>query len=151
MLHIGAEKKFKLSRFWNLYSEVQLQQKTGSAPVNVPLLLTRNRLVFEGNFFKNLFLATGMELRYYVAYKADGYSPFTGQFFYQDNETFSNRPDINLFLHFRIKTFKGFLRLENVNTLNVNGFSFNKNNFGTPHYPSRALWFRAGVWWTFIN
>jgi hypothetical protein len=151
VLHIGAEKKFRLTRFWNLYTEVQLQQKTGDAPVNIPFLLTRNRLVYEGNFFKNLYLATGLEMRYYVSYKADGYSPFTGQFFYQDNQTISNRPDINLFLHFRIKTFKGFLRLENVNTLNTKGFSFNKYNFGAPNYPTRALWFRAGVWWTFIN
>jgi hypothetical protein len=151
VLHIGAEKKFRLTRFWNLYTEVQLQQKTGDAPVNLPFLLTRNRLVYEGNFFKNLYLATGLEIRYYVSYKADGYSPFTGQFFYQDNQTISNRPDINLFLHFRIKTFKGFLRLENVNTLNTKGFSFNKYNFGAPNYPTQALWFRAGVWWTFIN
>lgn len=151
VLHIGAEKRFKLSRFWNWYSEVHLQQATGSAPVNLPLILTRNRLVFEGNFFKNLFIATGLELRYNVSYKPDNYSPFTGQFFYQNTETISNRPDINAFLHFRIKSFKAFIRLENLNTLNPNGFSFNKYNFSAPNYAMRALWLQTGIWWNFVN
>ncbi|RXK80581.1 putative porin [Filimonas effusa] len=151
VLHIGAEKRFKLSRFWNWYSEVHLQQKTGSAPVNMPLILTRNRLVFEGNFYKNLFVATGLELRYYLKYKADNYSPFTGQFFYQDQQTISNRPDMNLFLHFRIKSFKGFVRLENVNTLNTDGFSFSKYNFAAPNYATRPLWTHIGIWWSFVN
>jgi hypothetical protein len=153
VLHIGAEKKFRLSKYWNWYSELHLQQKTGNAPVNIPGVLTRNRLVFEGNFFKNLFLATGLELRYYTAYKAANYSPFTGQFFYQDSYTISNRPDIDVFLHFRIKSFKGFIRLENLNSFNVaNGsVGFAKYNFAAPHYATRTMWLRFGIWWNFVN
>lgn len=152
VLHVSAEKTFKISRYWNWYTQLHLQQKAGDAPVNMPLAFTSNRLVFEGNFFKNLFLATGMELRYYLPYKADSYSPFTGQFFYQQSYTTANRPDINLFLHFRIKSFKGFLRFENVNTFNpTSGFSFSKYNFAAEHYPQRALVFRYGIWWNFVN
>ncbi|GGH82950.1 hypothetical protein HNQ91_005938 [Filimonas zeae] len=153
ILHVSAEKSFKLSKYWNWYTQIHLQQKAGeNVPVNIPLAFTANRLVFEGNFFKNLFLATGMELRYYLPYKADSYSPFTGQFFYQQSYTTSNRPDINLFLHFRIKSFKGFLRLENINTFNpADGFGFTKYNFSAAHYPQRALFFRYGIWWNFVN
>ncbi len=153
VLHVGAEKKFRLSKFWNFYSELHLQQKTGNAPVNLPGILTRNRLVFEGNFFKNLFLATGLEMRYYTSYKADNYSPFVGQFFYQNSYTVSNRPDVDVFLHFRIKSFKGFIRLENLNSFNVaNGsVGFTKYNFAAPHYPTRTMWLRFGIWWSFVN
>lgn len=152
VLHLSVEKMFKLSKHWNWYTEVHIQQTTGQPPVNIPLLLTRNRIAFEGNFFTNLFLSTGLEIRYHTAYKADGYSPFLGKYFYQNTETIRNRPDINLFLHFLIKSFKGFIRVENLNSLNTSkGFEFSKPNLVSSIYPNVGLWTRAGVWWNFIN
>lgn len=148
VLHVGAEKQFKLSKKFNLYSEIHLQQATGDAPVNLPLILTRQRLAFEGNFFTNLFLSTGVELRYYTNYKPSGYSAFTGQFFYQNSYSVANRPEINAFMHFRIKTFKAFVRLENINTL-IPGNG--KYNFSSENYAGNAMWFRLGIWWDFIN
>ena len=88
-----------------------------SSPIHVPLLLTRQRLAFEGIFYKNLNLSTGLELIYHTAYKADGYMPFTGQFYTQSNYTLTNRPVANAFLHFMIKRLKAYIRLENLNTL----------------------------------
>lgn len=152
VLQLTAEKKFRLSKHWNWYTEIHLQQTTGQPPVNLPFILTRNRIAFEGNFATNLFLSTGLEVRYTTAYKADDYSPFIGQYFVQNTNTISNRPDITAFMHFRIKSFKGFLRVENLNTLNVkSGFSFNKPNFMTTHNPGTGLWTRFGLWWNFVN
>jgi hypothetical protein len=150
VLHLSAEKKFRLSKHWNWYAEVHVQPTTGNPPVHVPFLLTRNRIAFEdnGKFFSNLFISTGLEVRYYTNYKADNYSPFIGQFFYQDTYIVSNRPDANIFLHFRIKSFKAFVRYENVNTL-LGGNS--KYNFSAPNYPGTGTWFRLGVWWNFVN
>ncbi|HVX49302.1 MAG TPA: putative porin, partial [Chitinophagaceae bacterium] len=62
-----------------------------------------------------------------------------------------NRPDINVFFNFRIKSFKAFVRFENVNSIDFSTGSFTKRNFAAPYYPSRALWFRIGVWWSFVN
>ncbi len=152
VLHLNAEKKFKLSRYWNWYTEIHVQQTTGQPPVNIPFLLTRNRIAFEGNFATNLFLSTGIEIRYNTGYKADNYSPVLGQYFVQNTNTIVNRPDIHAFVHFRIKSFKGFFRVENLNTLNVkNGFSFNKLNFMTNQNPGTGLWLRFGLWWNFVN
>jgi hypothetical protein len=152
VLHIGAYKKLRVSKNLNWYLEGHFQQTTGNPPVNLPLVLARSRLAYEGNFFKNLFLSTGLEVIYNTPYKADGYSPLTGQFFFQDTVSISNRPDINLYVNFRIKSFKGFLRLEHLNTIDfANGFSFTKYNDAAPGYPSRALWFRIGIWWSFVN
>ena len=151
VLHISLEKQFKLARHLNWYTEVHLQQTTGG-PVHVPFILTRNRLAFEGNFYKNLFLSTGVEVKYYTNYKADNYSPFNGQFFSQNTYTTSNLPDINVFFDFRIKTFKAFIRAENLNTVNISqGFIFNKYNFVAPLYPYQPLWRRVGIWWSFVN
>lgn len=152
VLHLSAEKKFKLSRYWNWYTEIHVQQTTGQPPVNLPFLLTRNRIAFEGNFSTNLFLSTGLEIRYNTPYKADNYSPFLGKYFVQNTQTFSNRPDIAAFLDFRIKSFKGFLRIENLNTLEpAKGLSFSHLNYNTQQNPGTGLWMRFGLWWSFVN
>jgi hypothetical protein len=146
VLRVSGEKMFKLSRVFHLYSEVHLQQAAGNPPLNFPQFLTRNRLMYEGNLgYKNLNLATGIEVRYHSPYKADNYSPIMGQFVYQDTAIISNTPDINLFVDFRIKTFKAFVRLENINTIGGN------YNFVSSYYPSTPLWFRLGIWWGFVN
>lgn len=152
LLHASAQKKFKIAKYINLYSEIHLQQTTPDAPVNVPLIFTRNRFAFEGNFFKNLFLSTGLEIFYFTPYKADNYSPLNGQFFFQTGETISIRPRTNLYLNMRIKSFKGFIRLENLNSINPSdGFSFTHYDFVAPHYATRTLWMRLGIWWNFVN
>lgn len=152
VLHLNAEKKFRLSKYWNWYTEIHIQQTTGQPPVNIPFLLTRNRIAFEGNFSTNLFLSTGVEIRYNSSYHADNYSPFLGQYFVQNENNISNRPDINAFLHFRIKSLKGFFRVENLNTLDISkGFSFSKLNLMTNNNPGTGLWIRFGFWWSFVN
>jgi hypothetical protein len=152
LLQLSLQKKWHLKGHWNWYTEMHVQQKIGTGPVNVPLFYTRNRLAFEGNFFTNLDVSTGLEMQYFTAYNADGYSPFLGAYFYQNSQKLSNRPDIHAFFHFRIKRLKGFIRIENLNSLNTaKGFSFSKPNFMTALYPNTTLWTRIGIWWNFIN
>jgi hypothetical protein len=112
----------------------------------------RNRLAIEGVFFKNLNLSTGIEMRYYSPYKANGYSPLLGQFFKQDAVTINNLPDVTTFINFRIKGFTGFLRAENLNTMSFkNGFGFINNNFAAPFYPTQGMMIRLGIKWWFVN
>ncbi len=153
-LKISASKKFILNKRWNLYSDVWIQQKAGSAEINTPLFYTRQRLAFEGVFFKNLNLSTGLELRYHTPYKADDYSPVLGSFFYQDSVTISNTPQVDLFMHFRIRSFKAYIRVENLNTLQFtkeNGLSFTNNNLAAPNYAYPGMVIRFGLYWSFVN
>ena len=152
LLQLYASKKIKLTKRWNLYSEITVQQTDGSAPVKVPLLFTRNRFAYEGIFFKNLNLSTGIELRYFTPYKAYNYSPVMGQFMPQDTFKLKNLPDITAFFHFRIKSFTLFIRAENLNTVSFsNGFGFTNNNFAAPHYPTQGFILRFGIQWGFVN
>lgn len=154
VLQLGAQKETKLNKYFKWYIEAYLQQKAGGAPLNIPLFMMRNRIAFEGNFFKNLFLATGLEVRYNSPYKADSYSPFTGQFFYQNETSISNRPDVSYYLNFRITRFRFFGQISNLNTMNYSktqGFGFNKYNFSAPLYPQAGLWMRFGFRWMFVN
>ena len=154
VLQLGAEKETSLSKHFKWYFEAYVQTKAGNAPINMPTIVMRHRLGYEANFFKNLYLATGIEARYFSSYKADNYSPFTGQFFYQNSFTLNNRPDISYYLNFRITRFRFFGQVSNLNTLNYSkaqGFGFNKYNFYGPHYPGTGTWIRFGLKWMFIN
>lgn len=150
VLHLSGEKMFKLKKNINAYANLDIQQSTANAPINIPLALARLRIAFEGNFYKNLFLSTGVEVRYTTNFKAAGYSPFINQFLYNDTYTISNRPDVHLFFNFKIKRFKAFVRVENLNTL-IPPTGFKSYNFVADNYPSQTLWLRLGIWWKFIN
>ncbi|MEO7121273.1 MAG: putative porin [Ginsengibacter sp.] len=147
-----ASTKNKISRHLSLYSDFIVQQTTGNNPIRVPLFFTRQRLAFEGNFFKNLFLSTGLDVKYNTPYKANNYSPVVGKFFPQDSTTISNLPDVDLFFDFRIKTFTGLIKIENLNTVDVShGFGFTNNNLAALGYPIPGFIFRIGVQWNFVN
>ncbi len=154
VLQIAVEKTIKIGKRWNWHAEVYFQQVVGSAPVNMPVIYTRNRFAYEGNLgFKNLDIAFGIEARYRTAYKADGYSPLHGQFYYQDSITIRNPlPDLAAYMHFRIRPFRAFIRAENLNTArNLDGFGFTNNNLIATGYALPGLQFRLGVYWSFVN
>ncbi|MFL5810001.1 MAG: putative porin, partial [Flavisolibacter sp.] len=153
VLRINALKTFKIGKHWNWHSEVYIQQKTGGVQLHMPLLYTRNRFMYEGKLgFRNLNMATGVEVRYHTPYKPDDYSPVLGQFFWQDSVTISNLPDLHLFMHLRIRSFKLYVRLENLNTAQFfGGFQFNNNNRAAPDYLTPGLLLRFGIYWSFVN
>ncbi len=152
VLHLSAEKRIRFGKGYNLVSEVHLQQTAGNPPVNLPLIFTTNRFYKEGVYFKNMTYAYGAELRYHTPFKGDNYSPFIGQFFYQDTSTLRNRPEVNLFFNFRIKTFNAFVRLENMQSLIPGGGgNYSKESQFVPNYYYPSLWVRVGIWWRFIN
>ncbi len=152
LIQVSASKKIKLTKRINWYPEAVVQQVGADAPIKLPLVYTRNRVAYEGVFFKNLNLSAGLDIRYFTPYKAYNYSPVNAQFTVQDTTTISNLPDVNAFVHFRIKGFSAFIRGENLNTVSFkNGFSFTNNNFGAPHYPTQGFTIRFGIRWWFIN
>jgi hypothetical protein len=152
LLQISASKKIKIIRHINWYTDITVQQVDNSAPIKVPLVFTRNRIAFEGTFYQNLHLSTGIEFRYYTPYKEYNYSPIEGQFMPQDTVTEHNLPDISAFLHFNIKTFNAYVRADNLNTVSFkNGFDFTNNNFAAPHYVYPGFLFRVGIQWNFVN
>jgi hypothetical protein len=154
LLQVSAEKEFRLTRHLQWMVELTLQQKAGSGNINIPLLFTRSRIGYLGNLgFKNLQLATGLELKYNTPYKADGYSPLLGQFYFQDTTTVRLKlPTINAYFHFRVKSFTAFVRAENLNTARVkNGFGFTNNNLAITGYPYPGMIIRFGILWSFVN
>jgi hypothetical protein len=93
-----------------------------------------------------------VELRYHTPYYANNYSPVLGQFFYQDSVRIDNRPELHAFFNFRIRSFKAYVRAENLNTLKFSGSpGFTAHNFAAPDYPYPGLVLRLGIYWSFVN
>lgn len=153
VLQLTAEKQFRIGGKWNWRTWVVVQQLTGNPPVNVPFLLTRNQVGYDGNLgFKNLLTSFGLEVRYFTPYKADRYSPVIGQFFNQNDTTVSMKlPEITAYMHFRIRTFTAYIRVENLNTFDFATGGFTRNNIYSPDYPYPGMQIRVGVYWDFIN
>jgi Putative porin len=148
----SASTKNKIVGHLNLYSDFVVQQTTGNNPVRVPLFFSRQRLAFEGNFYTNLFLSTGIDVKYNTPYKANNFSPVMGYFFPQDTTTISNLPQLDAYFDFRIKSFTGLVKIENINTVDIShGFGFTNNSFAAPNYPTPGFIFRIGVQWNFVN
>lgn len=148
----GISRETRIGKKWHWYLDLYVQSVAGNAPIQLPLLYTRNRLAYEGRPFRNLVLSTGLDIRYFSPFKANGYSPVTGQFFFQDQRMISNRPDVTAFMHFRVRSFTSFVRLENLNTATTRfGFGFKQNNLAAPLYPNPEMVFRLGIFWNFVN
>jgi hypothetical protein len=154
LLQLTVEKETRLRKHLYWSGELTLQQKAGNVPVNVPLVYTRHRIGYKGNLgFKSLNLATGIELRYNTPYKADGYSPVLGQFYYQDTTTVTLKlPTVSAYFHFRIRSFTAYIRMENLNTARTKeGFGFTNNNPAINGYFYPGMQFRVGIFWSFVN
>ncbi|WP_332737086.1 putative porin [Flavihumibacter sp.] len=155
VVQVDAEKTFRLSKTLHWLARVQLNQRIGDGPVNLPLLFTFHQFGFTSSLgFKNLLLSTGIEARYHTAYKAAGYSPLQSQFFYQDEEEIRlELPDVAAYLNFRIRGFAAYLRAENLNTARIidGSFGFTNHNLAAPNYPYPGLQIRLGIFWSFVN
>lgn len=154
VLQVSAFREFRLGKKgWRWRTWVVLQQKTGAAELNLPLISTRNQVAYDGNLgFKNLRISFGGELRYFTPYKANGYSPALGQFYFQDRQTIKMRfPELTAYVHFRIRSFVTYFRAENLNALNLSTGGFTKNNVLLPDQPSPGLQIRVGIFWSFVN
>ena len=154
VLQFTLRKQFTLYRHWKWRTVTTVQQIAGSAPVHVPLIVSNNQIGYDGNFgFHNLNISFGTELRYISSYKADGYSPVADAFYAQSSVLSQKLPDINLYLHLRIRSFTAYVQAEGLNAaaLKPLGFGWYNNNFVAPGYPEPGMIIRVGIFWGFIN
>jgi hypothetical protein len=145
ILQLNAKKDFKLGIFYS-ENEGIYQQATGNAPVNLPHLMLRHQSRIETPMFsKNLHFTLGVEVRYHTAYKGDGYVPYLNQFYYQNNYTLNNKPELMAFFNFKVKAFRAFIIFDHIQQL------FWDNTMNAPHYPNPNTLFKFGFSWILYN
>ncbi len=146
VLQIYGRKQFKHGIFrWD--NEVAWQQATNGAPVHLPSLLIRERIGVVSPLFKSAcIVAAGIEAKYNTPYYADGYTPYSNQFYLQDSQKNKNVPEVLAYFNFKIKTFRAFVMFDQLQQL-----VSQKNIILTPGYPSPSFLFRFGFNWILIN
>ena len=150
--HVQFNSILPLGKYFKWYNQSHFQQVVGNHPIHLPLFFTRQRIALEGNYYKKLQYAIGVEAIYNTPYKVDGYYPFNGQFYYQNSFEQNNIPSLNFYTHLKIKGFTIYVRFEEFNNYNVfDNFNETNFNFTSNGYPHSGNWTRIGIWWNLIN
>ncbi|WP_025743803.1 putative porin [Aquimarina pacifica] len=136
-------------KFWKFgLDNTFMYQKVdgGDFVYNVPEFVTRNSLYYQDEWFKKaMFLQTGVTLRYFTSYTADGYDPILSEFYVQNIEEIGGYPQIDLFFNAKVKQTRIYFKVENF------GEAFSQNReFSAPGYATRDAVLRFGLVWNFF-
>jgi hypothetical protein len=127
---------------------VALQQSNRAELLRLPRWFTKNSVYFSGKLFKKTMLAhIGADFRLNADFRPDGYQPVTWQFHLQDSLTQRPFPWLDLFISFKIQSFRGFIRYENFLSI------WNKTEvfYQTARYPQPFGGLRFGLAWRFMD
>jgi hypothetical protein len=132
---------------FGLESKIIFQKVNEETIINIPELTYFGTLFYQNFLFENaLFIRTGVELEYISSFKGDKYMPAVRQFYIQNEIMVGNYPKINLFINFKIKTARIFLKVENLNSGIEEDFYYT-----VPHYPMPGRVFKLGINWMFFD
>lgn len=94
-----------------------------------------------------MLLNAGVDFRINSEFRPDGYQPLSWQFHLQDSLIQKPYPWIDLFIAFKVQTFRGFIRYENCATW------WNKTEvfYQTAHHAQPFGALRFGIAWRFMD
>lgn len=145
----GGQVNLTLGSAYHLDTEIAHSKVAGPAAdvFRMPTWYTHVRAYYAASYQEEKAnIETGIELNWKSSYQADGYDPATQQFFVQNEFTIYAYPIVELFFNFRIKTFKGFLKVVHLNQgLPMEGY------FVTPFYPGQMRSIDFGVSWSLFD
>ena len=145
VLSIFAEKYFKFGK-WRTFHYL-LYQESSNAAIPLPQLYAKTGIYLSTFIFKKAMLfQPGLDLRWNSKYKVPGYFPLSNQFYVQDEFDLGNVPLVDLFLNFKVSSFRAFVKMENITS-----FFSDKVYFQSALYPYFDAEFRLGISWELRN
>ena len=147
ILQLDITKNFIWSNF-HFNNHFIFQKVTGNDVLHLPEFLSINSFYYEHRFFKHaLQMQFGTDFHYNTAYYSDAYMPATGQFYLQNSAKTGNYPLLDLFINFRIKTVRIFVRAENM----LDALTPATSYFLVPNYPMPGRTLKFGIIWQFFD
>ena len=145
IVQLMLNENIKLGHF-HLDNTITLQKPTEKF-LRLPEIYSKNSFYVEGKVFKKAMLArTGIDLRYTTAWYAPAFMPLIGQFYVQEIEKVNAYPSVDVFLSFKVKSFRFFAKMENV----IGNFSPNVY-YQVYNYPVFERQWRLGISWRLLN
>ncbi|MBC7775879.1 MAG: hypothetical protein H7246_10635 [Phycisphaerae bacterium] len=127
---------------------VALQQANRTDVLRLPTWFSKNSLYFSGKVFKKrMLLNAGVDFRINSDFRPDGYHPLSWQFHLQDTLTQKPYPWIDLFVSFKVQSFRGFARYENCATW----WDKTQVFYQTAGHPQPFGALRFGIAWRFMD
>ncbi len=154
VLHFSLYKGFNFLKRFHLQNWLTFQQATNSDIIRLPNVFSKHSLFYEGHIAKKIVLARlGIDFRFNTPYKADAYQPLFGEFYIQNDKQIPFYPLADVFLDFKVKKFRGFVKLENVLDWIFDQQTY-EPYYTTPYHPNvdgvlRFDTFRMGIAWQF--
>lgn len=131
-----------------LENSVALQQSNRSDIIRLPRWFTQNSVMLTGKVIKKrLEFNAGADFRMNSDFQPDAWQPVTWQFHLQDSVTQKPFVWLDLFVSFKIKTFRGFVRYDNFLSI------WNKTEvfYQTAYHPQPFGGIRFGIAWRFLD
>ncbi len=121
----------------------------GGDILSLPTYVARGSIYFQNRYFHhNLFVQTGLSVKYFEAYYANAYNPVLADFLLQKTQKIGGYPLVDVFFNFKVKRFRFFVNAEHINAL----FEYKTPTYYTaPRYPYRDFNLRLGLRWIFFN
>lgn len=149
IITLGTDANLTLWSHFHADNELIFTDVRGPAAhvFRVPEFWINSRLYYARTLYEGrLDLETGMDMHWKSTYKAAAYDPATQQFYLQDKFLVYSYLVADLFFSFRIKSFRGFVKLTHLNQgLPLEGY------FVTPYYPGQLRSLDVGVSWSFFD
>lgn len=125
-----------------------LQQINRGDILRLPSWFSRNSLYYSGKLFKkNMDLRAGADFRVHGEFQPDAYMPLIGQFHLQDTLSQNPYPWVDLFVAFKVRSFRFFFRYENLTAI----WQPEKVYYQTAYHPQNFNTLRFGISWRFMD
>lgn len=135
---------------WHLDNWAGLQQVT-SEVLPLPQLYSRHSLYWQGRVFRKVMLAKlGLDARLTTNYDAPAYQPLTGRFYLQHEQTLPFTPLLDAFLSFQVKTFRFFVKIENLLTFPSQQYYYQTAGYPLPFGLANGG-IRFGISWRLVD
>jgi hypothetical protein len=146
----GTNLNISLLSYFHIDTDIAFTKVAGPAAnaFKIPKWYTNARAYYAKTFYEGKSeIETGVECNWKSDYHADKYDTITQQFYRQDSFNVYSYPIIEVFFNFRIKTFRGFLKVVHANQ----GLLSESGYFVTPFYPGQLRSIDLGFSWSLFN
>lgn len=139
-LKLSHHAKFRNFHFKNTLG----LQQTAQTELSLPKFIGKHSLYYQNNIFKkNLLIQTGLDLHHNDRFNAYAFFPLIDQFYLTNQSRLVYYPIVDAFVSFKVKTFKAFVKAEN-----LTAFLTEEVPFQVPEHPQNEFLIRIGINWT---
>ena len=147
VLQLVVKEQLKFGWF-HFDNTIALQQANRTDIFRLPQWFSKNSLYATGALFKKrLLLTVGVDFRINSSFQPESYNPLIGHFYLQDSVTQKPYPWADVFLAFKVQSFRFSVRYENCSTWWDNTQVF----YQTANYPQPFGGIRLAVGWRFMD